>query len=299
VVADDGLLVIGERINPGFKSSEALFDNSDIDGIQALAIKQAEAGASYLNINIGMKALTDLSFMVDVIKAIQEGVDIPLSFDFPNFEVQEMCLNTYDKGKAGGRKPIVNSISEHREEMFEALRVRPTKVIVMASERMEDGIGKSNKEAGQVYGVVRRITDRLVSDYDMAVEDIIVDVSITTLAVNNEGLIKMVLDAAQMIQEDKTLRGIHMMGGISNVGMLLPKKRLGDLTLQHGIERSFLTVARPRGFDMVLGTPWHCYEPLPEDNFILQKFLEIIELKGTKALKAVRDLYTSPKLEGI
>jgi len=299
MVADGSLLVIGERINPGFKSSAALFDNSDIDGIQALAIKQAEAGAGYININIGMRALTDLPFMVDMIKAIQECVDIPLSFDSPDFEVQEVCLNTYDQGKAGGQKPIVNSISEHREDMFEALRVRPTKVIVMASERMDDGIGKPNKEAGQVHSVARRITDRLVSDYDMAVEDVIVDLSITTLAVNNEGLIKMALDGAKMIQEDKNLRGIHMMGGISNVGMLLPKKRLGDLTLQHGIERSFLTVARPRGFDTVLGTPWHCYEPLPEDNFILQKFLEIIELKGTRALKAVRDLYTSPKLENI
>ena len=36
--------IIGERINPGFKSTKALFDNSDLPGIQALAVKQAEAG---------------------------------------------------------------------------------------------------------------------------------------------------------------------------------------------------------------------------------------------------------------
>ena len=40
------IALIGERINPGFKSTKALFDNQDIAGIQALAVKQAQAGAS-------------------------------------------------------------------------------------------------------------------------------------------------------------------------------------------------------------------------------------------------------------
>ena len=39
------LTIIGERINPGFKSTKEMFDNSNIDAIQALAVKQAEAGA--------------------------------------------------------------------------------------------------------------------------------------------------------------------------------------------------------------------------------------------------------------
>jgi len=49
--------IIGERINPGFKSTRALFDKQDLAGIQALALKQAEAGALYQNVNIGAQAL--------------------------------------------------------------------------------------------------------------------------------------------------------------------------------------------------------------------------------------------------
>ena len=37
------LIVVGDRINPGFKSVRTLVDNNDIPGIQALAIKQVEA----------------------------------------------------------------------------------------------------------------------------------------------------------------------------------------------------------------------------------------------------------------
>ena len=84
--------IIGERINPGFKSTRALFDNEDLPGIQALAVRQAEAGAAYQNVNIGARALTDPQFMTRVIHAIQEVVDTPLSFDFPSKKVQEICL---------------------------------------------------------------------------------------------------------------------------------------------------------------------------------------------------------------
>ncbi len=71
-----GLTIIGERINPGFKSTRALFDGEDMAGLQALAVKQAEAGAKYLNVNIGARALTDADFMARVIRAIQEVVAI-------------------------------------------------------------------------------------------------------------------------------------------------------------------------------------------------------------------------------
>ena len=76
---DFTLQIIGERINPGFKSTKALFDNSDIPGIRALAVKQAEAGASWLNVNIGARALTDTEWMATVIRAIQEVTTVPLT----------------------------------------------------------------------------------------------------------------------------------------------------------------------------------------------------------------------------
>jgi 5-methyltetrahydrofolate--homocysteine methyltransferase len=46
---------IGERIDPGFRNTRALFDNGDMAGIQALAVRQAEAGACYLNIGVAAR----------------------------------------------------------------------------------------------------------------------------------------------------------------------------------------------------------------------------------------------------
>ncbi|MDP6926127.1 MAG: dihydropteroate synthase, partial [Rhodospirillales bacterium] len=170
------LTIIGERINPGFKSTKEMFDNSNIDAIQALAVKQAEAGAVYLNINIGTRALDDHDFMEEVIEAIQAVVDIPLSFDFPNVEVQELCLNTYDEDKAGGQKPIVNSISETRWDMMEVLKIRPCKVILMSSEYVDDGEDKQCETAGEMFAVTKKMTNALLESGHVTIDDIIVDI---------------------------------------------------------------------------------------------------------------------------
>ena len=211
------LTIIGERINPGFKSTKEMLDNSNIDAIQALAVKQAEAGAVYLNINIGTRALDDHDFMEEVIEAIQAVVDIPLSFDFPNVEVQELCLNTYDEDKAGGQKPIVNSISETRWDMMEVLKIRPCKVILMSSEYVDDGEDKQCETAGEMFAVTKKMTNALLESGHVTIDDIIVDIAIGTLSSDTKGLTRNSLATVKMINEDTELKGIHMSGGLSNL----------------------------------------------------------------------------------
>ncbi len=181
MTANFGLTIIGERINPGFKSTKGLFDNSDIEGIQALAIKQVEAGARYLNVNIGARALTDVNFMVEVVKGIQEVTDHPLSFDFPGLEVQKLCMEAYDIEKANGKLPIVNSITEHRWDLMELAKDHKFRVILMASERVEDGVAKGNKTADEMYSTARRSALRLCDDYGMTMDDVILDMSVSAI----------------------------------------------------------------------------------------------------------------------
>lgn len=170
------LSIIGERINPGFASSNALFENEDIVGIQALAKKQADAGAKYLNVNIGNRAVSDAHFMREVIQAIQEVVDIPLSFDFPRIDVQEICLKAFNADKAKGRKPIINSVAESRMDMLEALKIAPAKVMLMASERDEGGEMVANTKPEEVHAVASRLARHLRERHGLTNDDIIVDV---------------------------------------------------------------------------------------------------------------------------
>ncbi len=288
---DFALRIIGERINPGFKSTRALFETEDIAGIQALAVKQAAAEAAYLNVNIGARAMTDPDFMARIIDAIQAVVTTPLSFDFPSRKVQEICLAAYRPERAGGALPIVNSITEHRWDLMELYGKYRFKVILMASERMEDGVARGNKTAEQIHGTARRAALRLKSEYGLALEDIFIDMSVSAIIADTEGLNRATVDAIRMIGADPDLKGVHMMGGLSNIGQQLPPKAADGSDLKHCLENAFLTLAVPHGFDTVLGTPWRGYAPLPEENHVMQAYRNFLEQSGSNALRAVRKFY--------
>jgi len=289
-----GLSIIGERINPGFRSTKALFDNEDLPGIQALAVRQAEAGASYLNVNVGVKALADPQFMVEVVRCIQDVVSLPLSLDCPDVAVQELVLKAYDLDKALGQKPIINSISESRWDLRECLRIRPCRVILMSSEQRVDGRVVPSKTGRDVLESARSMVQRVKALHpDMRSEDFFIDVSVSTLAADTEGLIQMALEGVGLIHREAELKGAHIMGGLSNLAQHLPPKAANGMDLVHQLECAFLTDAMPIGFDTVLGTPWRGYEILSEDNFVLQQFRRIVTLRDSDALEAVVDLYSA------
>jgi 5-methyltetrahydrofolate--homocysteine methyltransferase len=279
--------VIGDRINPGFKATRALVEASDLAGLQALAVKQAEAGAIALDFTVGPRGRSDKAFLVDAIRAVQDAVDVPLCFDYPDPAVQRVCLETYDPGKT----PIINSLAETRWGMTELLAIRPCRVMVMASERLEAGMGRPNKTATEISSTGKRCALRLMRSHGIAPGDIIVDVSVSALAADTAGLNRSALEAIGQLGSDPELKGIHISGGLTNIGQQLPPKAADGSDLKRQLERAFVTLAAPLGFDTVLGTPWHSFAPLPEDNPVLTQFRQIIQLNGTDVMRAVRKLY--------
>ncbi|MCC7286736.1 MAG: dihydropteroate synthase [Burkholderiaceae bacterium] len=286
-----GLTIIGERINPGFRSTQALFDQSDFAGIQALAKHQVESGASILNVNAGAKALADPKFYAEIVRAIQAVVEVPLSLDCPDFDVLKVGLLAYDADRARGARPILNSISASRWHLAELLLVRPCKVILMSSERVESGRMVANRSGDEVHGVARRMVEKLADSYRMRNDDFFIDVSIATLAADTEGLIAMALDGVRRVRVDSTMAGVHIMGGLSNLPQHLPDRAVDGSDLKLQLECAFLTVAMPMGFDTVLGTPWRKYALLPDESFVLREFRRIVALRASEALMAVVGLY--------
>lgn len=283
--------VIGDRINPGFKATRPLVENSDLPGLQALAVKQKEAGAIALDFTVGPRGRTDHGFLVEAIRAVQEAVDLPLCFDYPDVAVQRVCLAAYDPAKARGAKPIINSLAETRWEMTELFAIRPCRAMLMASERLEAGAGRPNKTADEIASTAKRAALRLMRSHGLAAGDIIVDVSVSALIADTSGLNRAALQAIAQLGADAELKGIHMSGGLTNIGQQLPPKAADGSDLKRQLERAFVTLAAPLGFDTVLGTPWHSFEPLPEDNAILAQFRQILGLTGIDVMRAVRKLY--------
>lgn len=285
------LIIIGERINPGFKSVKALLEADDLVGIQQVALRQAEAGASYLDVNLGPRAASDFAHVRAVVKTVQGVVNTPLCFDFPEPSVQRVCLECYDADRANGRLPLVNSVAETRWEMVDLLQIRPFKAILMASERLENGVGRPNKTATEVIAAAKRMTERLLSETALKPEDIFIDVSIRALAADTEGLTRMAVEAIRAIGGDPAMKGVHISGAISNLTQQLPARTASASDFKGLLERAFLTLTVPYGLDTIIGTPWKDYSALPDGHPVLVGLQEIIELKGFDALRRLRKLY--------
>jgi len=286
------LIVIGDRINPGFKPTRVLVDNHDLAGIQALAVRQVESGARYLDVTIGPLGVTNHAYLAETICAIQAAVTVPLCFDYPDPTLLELCLKTYDRARAGGAAPLINSITEQRWEIMDLYRpLGPFKVIVMASERVEDGVAKSNKTPEEFAATARRAALRLQKDYGLAMDDIFLDISVSAVVADTKGLHRATLSAIKAIRQDPELAGIHIMGGLTNIGQQLPAKAADGSDLKLMLECAFLTLAVPLGFDAVLATPWRALKPLPDDNYVLMAYKNFLEQTGSNALRAVRKFY--------
>lgn len=292
-MAIDGLKLIGERLNPGFKSSKELLDAKDLPGLQALAVDQVnKGGCAYLTVNVGEAATRDQQFLVDLIRAVQAVVDLPLAFDYPSRDVQELCLDTYDASRAGGQRPIMNSVTELRWDMLDIRDRQPFKVVLMASERLEDGRGVPNTTPEDVHRTARRMVERLLAGgYGLQPDDLFIDVSLGPVSADLEGLTRQAIESLKLLGADPDLAGTHKLVGLSNLSISTPPRALDGGLLKVRLESAFLTLTVPYGLDYILGTPGRDYQFLPDDDYVMTGFREAIALDGFDTLMRIQALY--------
>ena len=293
-MAIPGVTVIGDRLNPdGFPKTRALMEAGDFAGLQELAVRQVQSGARYLDLTVGPRGYNDAAFLTEVIRVVQVAVDVPLCFDYPSAAVQEVCLRAYNAARARGRRPLLNSLSETRMEMLDLLKIQPFQLVLMTTERVEDGAVKPNKHAGEVLDLVKGVTAGLRRAHSFDLSDVFVDVTIQSLVSDTEGQIRMTLEAIRAIRQDPDLEGVHLLGGLTNIGNLLPPLKIDGVPLRLLFENAFLTVAVPLGFDTIMGTPWNDFRFLPDDHVVLQVFRDFVELTGIDALRRLRQVWAA------
>jgi 5-methyltetrahydrofolate corrinoid/iron sulfur protein methyltransferase len=108
------MILIGENLNVMVKKIGIAMKERDPKPIQELAIAEANAGADYIDINLGPARKGGGELMEWVVKTVQEVVDTPLYLDTINAEAIEAGLRVY-KNKKG--KAVINSIMARPESM--------------------------------------------------------------------------------------------------------------------------------------------------------------------------------------
>jgi len=286
-----GLTIIGESINDSVPSTHALFEENNIDGIVNLARLQAEKGAAYIDVNIGSRAP---GFMAEVVKRIQEHISLPLSIDTPDPEIAAAGLQAYNAGRAGNIKPILNSISEARLEMFDLYARQPFVPVLLVTEGMDaPGEMVMNKTAEQIHGTAKSIVatarKRIAG---LTNGQIILDPGIMPIGSDSKGDFRRLIDAMTLIHQDPDLAGVGMSVGLSNFTTMLPSKRADGSPSKSPLESAFLTMAMPLGLNTIIGSVHRKYSILSNDDPAMQCLRDVLKLEGIDVIMRVMKFFS-------
>jgi len=285
-----GLTIIGESINDSVPSTKKLYDANDLDGILALAKSQDEGGAAWIDVNVGRRPP---SFMADMVRRVQSVTAKPISIDTPDPELTKAALEAYDQKRAGGKLPILNSISPLRMPMLDLYRVRPFMPILLVSERMEGGAGKPNRTVEETVATAREMLAAVKkSGLSIPNDQLIFDPGIGPIASDMEGMVRRVLESIRAIHADPVFAGCHLSVGLSNFSHMLPSKKADGTPVKSAIESAFLTRAMPYGLDFIIGSVKRRYEVLPEGHPALLCLDGAVKAAGEDALELVVAFYS-------
>ena len=271
------IAIIGERINYGIPRVRPMFDAGDMEGLRALARAQAEQGAEALDVNIGPLGAETMRRTVEALQAV---VRLPLCLDGTSPEILRAGMESYDPARSDGL-PILNSATEGRDEkIFDIRKARNCRVILLVSERREGERSFLNETAAQSIATARRLFSKAI-DAGFAPAEIFIDPSTPAVACDLKGLVNTTLETILEIREDRDMKDVRIVAGLSNLTVSLPAA--ARLPLQN----AFLTLARRNGLDTIIGDPAREYRILPEGHPDLVLLQEIIARTGAERLRTL------------
>ncbi|MBR5753514.1 MAG: homocysteine S-methyltransferase family protein, partial [Clostridia bacterium] len=235
VVRIRGPRIVGERINPTGKKhyQRALLEN-DIDYILKEALRQADAGADLINVNVGLPDLDEKTMLVRVIKAIQSVCDVPLMADSTKPEVLEAALRAYNG------KMVVDSVNGEEKSLSAILPlVKKYGAAVIGLTLDENGIPKTAEER---LAIARRIVERAEA-LGIPREDVFIDCLVLTVSAEQDAC-RETLRGVRMVKEEL---GCKTLLGVSNISFGLPYREL--------VNRTFLALALEEGLDLAIIDP--------------------------------------------
>ena len=234
-VRTDGIRVIGERINPtGKKRLQQALLEDDTDYLVEMAIRQADAGADLLDVNVGFPGVDEVTMLPRAVKAIQAAVDLPLQLDTTDPAALEAALRVYS-GKAA-----VNSVNGKEESLATVLPlVKKYGAAVVGLTLDENGIPDT---AEKRFAIAEKILNRALA-LGIPREDVWIDCLTLTVSAQQEQAIET-LKAVRMVTEKLGLKTVL---GVSNISFGLPNRML--------VTRAFLASALEAGLMMPIINP--------------------------------------------
>jgi 5-methyltetrahydrofolate corrinoid/iron sulfur protein methyltransferase len=169
------MYIIGENIHIiSSKVKDALRDR-DARFFQELAVRQVEAGAQALDLNLGPRKKDGEEVFPWMVQTVEAVVDVPLSFDSTNLDGIEAGLRRITKAQ-----PIINSTSAEAERLEKVpLVAKAYNARLIALTMGKSGIPVSADE--RVNIALEQLIPRAL-EIDFPISDLIIDPLVLTVS---------------------------------------------------------------------------------------------------------------------
>src|SRR5512136_1640648 len=200
--------IISERVKEALKARDARF-------FQELAVKQVEAGAQALDINLGPRKADGTEVFPWMVETVQAVVDVPLSFDTTNLAGIEAGLKKITKAQ-----PIINSTSAEPERLEKVpLLAKKYNAKIVALTMGASGIPVAAEE--RVNIAVEKLIPRMM-EIDYPMENLIIDPLVLTVSGMQE-YCPQLIEAVRTLQYAWDPAPIISVG-LSNVSNAVPRE---------------------------------------------------------------------------
>lgn len=228
------MIVIGEKINGSIPSVAEAIAKRDAELIRQRAKRQADAGASYIDVCASVPGMEEVEVLRWLIEQVQSVTDLPVCIDSPSphscVEAMKFC-----------QKPgIINSVSGESgkmETIFPAIAETEWQCIALLCAK---GIPSTAEERLSVFHLVME----KAKEYEIAPERLYIDPLVEMLCTAEDG-IRMITDVIRTIKEESPR--IHIAGAASNVSFNLPARKL--------LNQAFTVLAMNAGMDAAVLDP--------------------------------------------
>ncbi len=229
------MIIIGEKINGSIPSVARAIADRDEAHIRNLAIKQSEAGATYIDVCASVDKAIEVETMKWLIDIVQDAVDTPIAVDSPDPHVIVECLPFCKK------EGLVNSVSmegDKVETIFPVIANTKWECVALLSD--DTGIPQTAEKRLSVFA------DLMVKakEYGIAPNRLHIDPLIEMLCTSEDG-INMVTSVMREIRDQYPT--IHITGAVSNISFNLPVRKI--------INQAFTVLSMANGLDSAIFDP--------------------------------------------
>lgn len=234
------MLIIGENIHIISEKVKEALSNKDARFFQELAVKQAEAGAWALDLNLGPRKKDWEEVFPWITRTVEAVVDIPLSFDSTNLLGIEAGLKVVTKAQ-----PIINSTSAEPERLEKVpLLAKQYNTRLIALTMGKSGIPVAADE--RVNIALETLIPRML-EIDFPITDLIIDPLVLTVSGCQQY-------APQLIEAIRTLQFAwdpppSISIGMSNVSNSVPPEK------RSLIDRTYCAMLMGVGLKMMIANP--------------------------------------------